>query len=442
MSGIVGLTPLMGITAGSTEPYEVDFVITAYYSPLPNQCCYVKGGYTADRILNGNGIAGADGTKVYPGMIAAPGSYAFGTRVNLPGLGTFTVHDRGGAIIEQENAHRLDIWVGHGEEGLARALAFGVQRVRGTVYPVGSNQPAESVALDTFTAPVERLLPYFVEAGNFLSLRPKAGESGYSSWLLQEKLKRLGYFAHAITGKFGQVTQESFAAFLRDMDLDESSVSLTERSAAYINAALKRLAARQPLEELVEDGSSVAGIQEAQRLLRFLGYYRGRTDGKYSSVKDAIFAFQKDHGLVGTWTDAGAGRVGPITRSAIRKEWNKRIVAAHARTLLDLHRIEIAMTESGREIDRFMEEGSNGTQVKLLQQLLAERGFFPAEEVNGNYGSLTKDAVINFQLSRGIIKTRSEKGAGGIGPVTMQALKQEEKMELYRLVRAEGWRML
>src|SRR3989338_11176543 len=122
--------------AGVPAIEEREFVITAYYSPLPDQCCYVRGTYAADTLLNGKGIAGADGTAVYPGMIAAPKSYVFGTRVELPGIGVGTVHDRGGAInVLESGSHRLDLWMGYGEEGLARALAFGVQRLKGTVYP-------------------------------------------------------------------------------------------------------------------------------------------------------------------------------------------------------------------------------------------------------------------------------------------------------------------
>ena len=83
----------------------------------------MRGTYAADTLLNGKGIAGADGTGVYLGMAAAPQSYEFGTRIVFPGIGTVTVHDRGGAITELETgAHRLDLWMGYGEEGLARAL--------------------------------------------------------------------------------------------------------------------------------------------------------------------------------------------------------------------------------------------------------------------------------------------------------------------------------
>jgi 3D (Asp-Asp-Asp) domain-containing protein len=148
------------MTAG--QPFAQDLVLTAYYSPLPDQCCYVKGGFQEDVILNGQGTNGADGTEVYPGMVAAPPSYPFGTRIEIPGLGTFTVHDRGGAIQEQGAIHRLDVWAGAGEEGLARALAFGVKRMRATIYPPSSEKPQESFSLASLRAPPEYLRPYVV----------------------------------------------------------------------------------------------------------------------------------------------------------------------------------------------------------------------------------------------------------------------------------------
>ena len=434
------IVPFAGITADGSEPYEKDFVITAYYSPLPDQCCYVLGGYTADRILNGNGIAGADGTPVYPGMVAAPSSYAFGTTVQLPGIGIFQVHDRGGAITELENgADRLDLWLGHGEEGLARVLAFGVQRVRGTVYPNGSQQPAQHVDFSTLPSPLERLIPYMVD-DELISLTPKVGDSNYSTRLMQESLQKLGYFTHAVTGLFGEVTQQSLHAFLKDFGLQETSAELTEKAGAFLEAALRRFDATQPLVDFVDDGSAVATNQEAQRLLRFLGYYRGRTDGQYSEgLRTAIFHFQQENGLVGSVVDPGAGRIGPITRTAIRKVWNRKLVSVHADNLLAMKRIEQTLAERGDHLDRFLAEGSNGTQVTLLQTLLADRGFFPYEKINGNFGTLTQEAVAKYQLDRGIITSKTEKGAGGVGPDTMKSLTYEENVKMYRLVRGEGW---
>lgn len=172
--------------------FQQDLVVTAYYSPKADQCCYVTSSFDSDITLNGAGVSGADGTGVYPGMVAAPAGYPFGTRVVISGLGSFTVHDRGGAIVDQGATHRLDIWVGEGEEGLARALAFGVKRVSATVYPLASKQPPEGFDLASLPAPLESLHPYFVEKTSLLSLNVAAGDRSASVEFLQEKLKALG----------------------------------------------------------------------------------------------------------------------------------------------------------------------------------------------------------------------------------------------------------
>ena len=396
------------------EPYEQEFLITAYYSPLPGQCCYVKGGYVADKILNGEGHTASDGTGVYPGMLAAPKSYSFGTKVSLPGLGTLTVHDRGGAITELGNGtHRLDIWAGYGEEGLARALAFGLQRVKGTVYPVAfAGKPATQFDLAALPAPVDELKTYFVEKDNFLALRPKEGDKGLSVYLLQQYLGEIGYMKKSPTGFFGPDTRTAFEQFLVDFRVDAPTDALSETSAAYVLGAKERLDAREPFAEFVGPDSSADSIAEAQRLLRFLGYYKGRTSGSYN---DALFAsilkFQQDHGLVGTAEDTGAGRIGPITSKAIRAAWNRSIVSRHADRHLDFYAIDKTITERGQRINQFLGEGYTGDQVRLLQHELAALGFFPEHDINGVFGLKTKSAVAQYQLSRGIIVSGDDEAA-------------------------------
>jgi len=100
----------------NTSSENQKFIVTAYYSPLPDQSFYLKGSYEADIRLNGNGTHGASGKEVYPGMLAGPKTYAFGTQVYLEGLGIGTIDDRGGAIVSSGSrgydADRLDIWMG------------------------------------------------------------------------------------------------------------------------------------------------------------------------------------------------------------------------------------------------------------------------------------------------------------------------------------------
>ncbi len=434
---------LPAATLAADAPYEQSFVITAYYSPLPGQCCYVKGGLLADRVLNGDGIRGADGTDVYSGMAAAPPTYAFGTRIELPGLGNVTVHDRGGAIQEWDNAHRLDLWVGSGEEGLARALAFGVREVRGTVYPVGSQQPAENFVLESLPAPAERLTPFAVQSGELIGLAVNEGDSNYSVRLLQQALNTVGYFPRSVTGFFGPETKTSLEKFVADYRIGESAQSLSDRTAAFLKSAIARIGARSPIEKELDVGSQGARVASAQRLLRFLGYYRGRTNGVYDDrLAAAVLKFQLEKGIVASQSDAGAGRIGPTTKGLLTAEWNRKLVASRAERELALARVTSVLAQRGHVLDRFLSEGDSGDQVSRLQRLLAKNGYFPEHDVNGHYGPLTKSAVLQYQIDRGIIVADGDIGSGNVGPLTLARLQHEQQMDAYRLVRASGWSVL
>ena len=119
------------------------FKVTAYYSPVPGQAFYYSGNYKDEVTLNGFGTHGASGKRVFHGMLAGPANYAFGTKIYFPGWGVGEIADRGGAIVEKgkrsDASHdRIDVWVGKGEEGLKRALSFGVQYFDAYVCPANT----------------------------------------------------------------------------------------------------------------------------------------------------------------------------------------------------------------------------------------------------------------------------------------------------------------
>lgn len=425
-------------------PREQDFVVTAYYSPLPGQCCYVRGSLEADQILNGRGTHAADGTPVYAGMAAAPASYAFGTRLVLPGLGVFTVHDRGGAINEWTDAHRIDLWVGSGEEGLARALAFGVRRMRGTVYPRGTDAPGEQFSVERLSAPFEVLRPYVATGQSLPSALPAIGERGLTVRLLQEHLQRAGYYDGEVTGFFGHATQRSLAALIADTGIDEPDDRLTPVTNAYLQAAVsvaeRKGAAPVPFVNAQSDRKDIAA---AQRLMRSLGYYRGRTDGVYgASLQSAILAYQQARQLVGSASSPGAGTIGPLTQRHLADAWKRQRIRAVARQLLDRQRIHDALLARGELLEGMLATGMTGPQVRRAQELLADRGFFPRDAINGSFGPLTKESVLRFQIDRGIVTGAQDTGAGMIGPQTLAVLTEEQVSEMYRVVRANGWSTL
>lgn len=437
---ILTLLTLATVAAAPAPAFERDFVITAYYSPLPGQCCYVTGSEATDRDLNGYGTHGADGTPVYAGMAAAPQGYAFGTRIELPGIGTVTVHDRGGAIVDQGSSDRLDLWMGAGEEGLARALAFGVQRVRGTVYPVDTPRPEEHLSFEDFEAPQERIAPYAVAP--LQDIRANLGDRTWSVRMMQDALQAAGVFRHPVTGFFGAVTQESLRVFIARYGLHAPDTSLTPEVSAYL---LGEQMTKDRILELgeIDRRSSASDIRSAQRLLRSFGYYDGRTDGAYSdALKQAIVRFQQDEKLVADASSTGAGRIGPKTRGALERQWKMRIVKRTARAILDARKVRDTLASRKLLLTRTMDKGSKGADVVVLQKFLARGGYFDIAKMNGYYGDQTAAAVEAYQRDRNLITLWSGKGKGTVGPLTLRRMQDESVQAGVKRVAAFGWNAL
>jgi peptidoglycan hydrolase-like protein with peptidoglycan-binding domain len=118
------------------------------------------------------------------------------------------------------------------------------------------------------------------------------------------------------------------------------------------------------------------------------------------------------------------------------------MVQARAERLLLVAALDRHLTEEGLVVEAFLAEGSSGSQVRRLQELLVERGYFEEAKVNGNFGPRTKEAVIAYQRDRGIVESALDEGAGTVGPVTLSQLRLEERRELYDLVRARGLKVL
>lgn len=405
-----------------TEPYTQEFLITAYYSPKPDQCCYIRGNYEAEIMFNGQGIRGASGIEVHPGMMAAPLAYAFGTRIAIPGIGVGTIEDRGGRIIEWENGlHRLDIWMGEGEEGLARALQWGARRVTATVYPLGTDMPAESLSLASFPAPRSALSAAKKVETTLLTAFSTFGDQTHAVRLLQQALRDLGYFDHALTNTFGPVTRDALARFRHDYGMEGDGSTADDVTRAMIIAAQVMADASVPQLSIVGAGSEGASVNQAQRVLRYIGAYDGRTDGVYDdAMREQVLAFQLAHGVISSINEAGAGRIGPKTSETILRTWRQK----ETRRLQDdvLRKMDLVRSLEKDLPARTLVRGDFGSDVRRIQQVLADVGFFPPDAINGNYGPLTVSALTDYQVSRSIIENHNAHGAGVFGPATRSVL--------------------
>lgn len=334
------------IAVEACDQEEQNFLVTAYYSPRPNQSRYYLGSYEADLEFNGLGIEGNDGTPVYPGMIAAPPDFPFGTRIEIPEYGIVgTVHDRGGRIATAEDGTpHIDMWMGEGEEGLARALEWGARIVRGKAYhPQPENIPEELFVLADFPAPASALdnLPSDPAALRNVG-DPRFGDTDVSVAAIQIALQRLGYFDHAITSFYGDVTRDSLRIFLRDTLMADYPSLLaetgTEEGASdgpgYIadettrtllvahHMLLDELGEPLPGADILLEGTSGKPVRVLQRILSLLGLYKGEIDGIYDQeLIGIVYSFQKERSIVSSLADTGAGMVGPATHRALLTAW-------------------------------------------------------------------------------------------------------------------------
>ncbi len=403
-----------------------EFVVTAYYSPKPNQCCYFRGNYEAEIAFNGGGVRSADGTRVYAGMLAAPPNYPFGTVIELPGLGVGTVHDRGGRIIEwSKGVHRIDVWMGEGEEGLARALAWGTRSVKGVVYPEGIKSTSERITLSNISAD-RSALAALPKSDEFLTLASlEVGQKSSSVRLLQKKLFDTGYLRDIPTGFYGPATEGAVAKLKKEFSLTGDGKNTGENFVAFLSAAVLHNPKTSNVDAtpFLGLGSKGDSVKDAQRILSHLGYYRGRIDGVYSSrLHAAVLAFQRSEGIVKHSDEKGAGRIGPATRSAIAAATMRKRSKQEAKSILMAVDIKRDILQSKRVPGRTLVRGDRGSDVTNLQRTLSDLGYFPSSKVNGNFGLKTEEAVLKFQLAEKLIAKAGVKGAGVVGPATRQAL--------------------
>ena len=423
------------------------FLVSAYYSPLPDQKYYFRGNFEAEKRLNGNGTNGADGTPVFVGMIAAPGNYAFGTKILIPGLGVGAVHDRGGAIIARDEFDRIDIWMGHGEEGLARALSWGMRVMEGVI--LDNSQSSINLTFNHIRPASISHLPVA-----FFYKPLQLNDQGVTVSKLQTSLKNLEFFHDEVSGFFGPKTQQALLDFQLVHKIISSPQSLgagyfgpKTRQKIHQELIKKRQAeikAAQIFTRLfpkgMEEGVTGFNVQRLQIILTDLGFFKGEINGVFEeNTKQAVLQFQLAQKVIPSANYPGAGRFGPKTHKSLTKLLEKR----RQKMLAFKPQKKVANFNLGSEnkltkenIITFHNNGKikmkifpanpdledRGKMVANLQKILVKMGFLPPKMQTGVFGSSTKKALIKFQLYEGIISSEHEIEAGVIGDKTKEVL--------------------
>lgn len=402
-----------------TQSSQKTFIISAYYSPLAGQNKYVTGSFAGDVRLNGEGVHSADGSLVYPGMIAAPKSYPFGMKMKIPGIGIVAVHDRGGAIVhagERNQAYdRLDVWMGYGDTGLKRALNWGRRTVDVTIYGIDPNLK-EQVYLEGYSE-AEKYIQNVVDPQPELFNQDLSyGGQGEDVEKLQNTLKTLDYYNGDITRIYDTSTTEALIQFQIKGDIIDNAEDfgagyLGPQTRQALASAMKNhnqeIQENLPQSGLGKDdrGDEVRKLQEGLKKLGYDLEVNGVYDAK---TVEAIFRFQRENQIIKSEADSGAGFFGPKTFEVLASKLKGVAVVTRAQSQTIMTPVVFA---------RDLKLGDKGDDVTRLQQELKRLNLLGVDP-SGLYGEVTQHAVFKFQQSKGFIADENTSGAGVLGPLT------------------------
>jgi hypothetical protein len=157
-------------------------------------------------------------------------------------------------------------------------------------------------------------------------------------------------------------------------------------------------------------------VKQLQTLLKQLGHFTYPTiTGYFGNItKQAVIKFQQKH--IKTLGSA-PGWVGPKTRILLNELQTKTTTTEEEKK--DTPTKPTTPNTSKYTFTKYLTIGSNGEEVKQLQNKLKELGHFTYPTATGYYGNITKTAVIKFQKANNLAPY-----PGWVGPGTRGVLNQ------------------
>ncbi|BDI15882.1 hypothetical protein ANSO36C_16840 [Nostoc cf. commune SO-36] len=173
-------------------------------------------------------------------------------------------------------------------------------------------------------------------------------------------------------------------------------------------------------------GSTGPEVSSSQRCLKKLGYFNGPVTGKFASLtQNAVIKFQQANRI------SADGVVGATTQRALQ------------RTCQGISR---SISPQASPVGQYptLSQGKTGAAVTRLQQRLRQLGYFDPNPT-GNFGRITKDAVIAFQRNyripaTGIVNRQTWNALMGSSPTSASSrLSTQQVRELQVRLRQLGY---
>ena len=431
------------------------FIVTAYYSPLPNQKSYLKWTYEKEIKLNGRGIKWASGRRVFPGMLAAPKNYKFWTKIYIEWLWIWTVEDRGAAIVNAWNRgyknDRIDVWVWYWDEGLKRALYWGKRRVR---WHIMSRNSKNSININKIPSPswvTKNLnsLPNIFDIGIWIKSTKKIilqlqkffnhiwlYNWGFD-WIYNDRIISIVYDFQSNNNLikspydywawyWGIRTRELFFKKYKNWEFEKENkkiiktLDLNKKEDKYIKIF------NNPLNW----ENSIKYLKEVfNKLFSYSGEINNFYDDKLKSV---IFDYQLKKWLLDSESSLWAGYFWPKTRGFLKKEYLQFLKNEKLKKDIKNKFIIIqnnSLTKASNKVSSIWWNPkywdiSSGTRE--LQILLSDLWYFEHKDT-AFFWKKTLDSIIDYQIEKRIIFNKSSPWAWIYWPKTRKSLISDLK---------------
>lgn len=433
------------IALGQEAKEERTFIVTAYYSPLPNQSFYLRGNYEDEIILNGEWVRWASGKKVFPWMLAAPKNYTFGTKIELEWIGLWSVEDRGWAIVNAGKRwyehDRIDVWMGYGDEWLRKALSWWKRKVKWVVYGKINKTPTITLSSIKWT---NNTLPKTNKSFNIFYTWIWKDSSKEEVESLQKFLKEVWIYEWEIDGKYNITLINNLYTFQKKYDIvndpndiwagywwiqTRKKIQKMYKDGVFNKKDIVKEKEFELFSQPISAASPEEHVKELQEFFTSIEYYDGEINGKYEDIFTTVVDYQIEKSLIKDEKEAAAWYWWPKTRLQAKLDY-ETFQEKKRKEQEFIKKMENLKLESFSKADQTMknisklEKWDTWWEVRDLQKVLKKLWFFE-EKDTAIFWEKTEDALFRYQISKELVQKKDDIWAGKVGPKTKEALKND-----------------
>lgn len=448
---------LLNINLNTVKAEDDYFVVTAYYSPLPNQKYYMRGNFENEKILQWEWTHWASWKKVFSWMLAWPKNYAFWTKIELEWLWVWVIEDRWQAIVNKWQRwykhDRLDVWMWYWDEWLKRTLAWWKRKVKWKII-----EPYSEVTINykNHPAPESAIFHLKKKEKTAFDLYLWKSSKNEDVKVLQKLFRDLWLYNWEIDW----IYNEQIIKIVYDFQLKNNIVKSEndfwawywwEKTKTLFKEKYNKgiLSKKQEVDfdtkKIIENSSydifwnfvnTRENIENIEKIFLEIGFYNWKITWDINNLKSIILDYQLKENIVSSKDSPWAWNFWPKTRASLKYNYeifqDKKIEENRKKIAYEekLAKIKLKSEEKTKNILN-LKKWDIWQEVRELQEILLELWYFN-EKTTAIYWNKTFESIVKFQLDNNLIDKKESIYAWIIWERTLAKIK-ESLEKIYKL---------